>query len=1356
MSFYKTNLIASLKYLNLTLRLLSLVFINLTNSLNSLSSQKTSCNLIDSNTCFQEIPYSKSQFLIEPKFIYSDSVNVTQTPLLFDIDGDCISEILTLNYNGSAILIFNSETRNLKYKINTPNVDLDLNGLAIADVNHDGIPELFIETSNNNIINLRRRLISLNLSGKLLWISDQRVDNFSQFQDEFGGTPALADFNQDGISEIYVNNKIYNSLTGILLVEGGANGLGTKRLMNFSTDAISIAGQLDENMTDLELAAGYTIYKVNIINLNGTLGNTMIAINFQLDGSYLDGYTTLGDINSDGILDVVVTTPGLNPQAVVYAYTLSNGIPNLIAKAYPPSNEYEGIGPTLIGDTDGNGNASLVFTRFKRLLSYFYDGSIILKLNWSLNTSDSSGATGLTLFDFNHDGSQEIVYRDETDLIIINSRNGIPLPFAKFNCQSITGLENPIVGDFDNSGHSKICTICGITSDNIIGKLTIFGPPDSSAPWAPARGIWNQYNYHVLNINDDLTVPRVQKNNATYKNGRYNNFYVQESLLDSNGIYRRPAASLYGNLDCINYDPISDLYTAYFNLYNKPDASQAADTGIPVAFYNGNPESGGNILGIYYTTKKLVRGDSLIQLSFSFSASNLKQLFMVVNTKRLGSGSFTSNDFFSSECDFTDNIYSSTELPRIQRIDTSICESASFVFFDTTLQQAGLYYHNLKNRIGCDSVISILDLRLIDTTLAIMDVKACDSLIWNGVRLDSSGMFTAINLNQLGCDSTTLLNLSLFKSSTSYQQTIRCDSFVWNHQSYYNSGKYMFSSLNVDGCDSTAILDLTIYHPDTSRWVQSACDSFQWNGIFYKQSGRYINKAINQFSCDSIAILDLHIDSVIQSKTAVTACDSFLWNNTVYTTSGQFRFQTKSVFGCDSIAILNLDLYKTSRSTQQIVACDSFYWNGQSYFQDGTYFYYTQNTNACDSVAILDLDLIASSQSLSIVNTCDSIYWNNQSYTQSGRYFFTTKNAAGCDSLAILQLTILKSDSNLISITACDSLTWNGTKITQAGTYPFKTQNNAGCDSIVTLQLKLNHASKADLSISACDSIAILGQTFKQSGDYLFPLQNAQLCDSLLTIHFTTLSHIQSDSVEACDQYIWPANDSIYLKSGIYLKKLVNQFGCDSIFLLNLNLQPSYIKFLDTAVCMQYFWPASQQILKQSGDYNFNLKSIAGCDSILNLKLTILPEIQNTDSVTTQENPYIWDVNQQAYTQSGIYREAFKSSLGCDSIHWLVLQINKEIEIYYPNIINLNSSQNARFNLYIFGSQAVIDLLSIYDRWGNLLWQTHTIQANNQQQGWNGTANNQFVLPGVYVWHASIRLPDGSIIKKSGDLTVIR
>lgn len=1318
-------------------------------------SQNSKCFEFDSGFCYANEMFSKSVFSFAKNLESQDAVSIYLTPLLADLDQDCIPELIAVNDLFNGILIIDSYTGQTKLKINTPIIEWFNGSLLVADVDNDGWIDIVIKANGfgPNPANIKDRIICYNSNGSVKWISDQRVDK--NFLDEKGGSLALADFNQDGYPEVYIQNKIFNAQTGLKLIEGGTNGIGMKQNSNYNPFPSTIAGQLDGDTTDLELAAGYTIYKIIITNPNGMAGNSMVPFNIQVDNSFLDGYTSLADINADNMLDVIVTYPGLNNEALVYAYTFSNGNPTLIAKAYPPGT-IDYIGPPLICSLGPSRSPSILFNRVKNLFSYRYDGSSTFKLEWVLPTADSSGTTGITAFDFNYDGILEIVHRDEKSLNIIDGFSFPPKIIASIPCLSGTWSEMPIVGDIRNSGQSNICVSCGSIPYDNTGKLTIFGSADSSAPWAPARGIWNQYNYHVLNINDDLTVPRVQKNNATYKNGRYNNFYVQESLLDSNGIYRRPAASLYGNLDCINYDPITDLYTAYFNLYNKPDASQAADTGIPVAFYNGNPESGGNILGIYYTTKKLVRGDSLIQLSFSFSASNLKQLFMVVNTKRLGSGSFTSNDFFSSECDFTDNIYSSTELPRIQRIDTSICESASFVFFNTTLQQAGLYYHNFKNRIGCDSVISILDLRLIDTTLSIINAKACDSLIWNGVRLDSSGMFTAIHLNQLGCDSTTLLNLSLFKSSTSFQQTIRCDSFIWNHQSYYSSGKYMFSSHNVDGCDSIAILDLTIHHPDTTRWVQAACDSFQWNGRYYKQSGRYINKFINQFSCDSIAILDLHIDSVIQSLTAVTACDSFLWNNTVYTTGGQFRFQTKSVFGCDSIAILNLDLYKTSRSTQQIVACDSFFWNGQSYFQDGTYFYHTQNTNACDSVAILDLDLNASSQSLSIVNTCDSIYWNNQSYTQSGRYFFTTRNAAGCDSLAILQLTILKSDSNLIRITACDSLTWNGTKITQAGTYPFKTQNHAGCDSIVTLELKLNQASKADLSISACDSMAILGKTLKQSGDYLFPLQNAQSCDSLLTIHFTTLSQIQSDSVEACDQYIWPVNDSSYLKSGIYEKKLVNQFGCDSIFLLNLKLQPSYVQFIDTAVCTQYFWPATQQILKQSGDYNFNLKSIAGCDSILNLKLRIRPEIQKTDSVTTQENPYIWDVNQQAYTQSGIYREAFKSSLGCDSIHWLVLQINKEIEIYYPNIINLNSSSNARFNLYIFGSQAVIDWLSIYDRWGNLLWQTHTIQANNQQQGWNGTANNQFVLPGVYVWHASIRLPDGSIIKKSGDLTVIR
>ena len=89
-------------------------------------------------------------------------------------------------------------------------------------------------------------------------------------------------------------------------------------------------------------------------------------------------------------------------------------------------------------------------------------------------------------------------------------------------------------------------------------------------------------------------------------------------------------------------------------------------------------------------------------------------------------------------------------------------------------------------------------------------------------------------------------------------------------------------------------------------------------------------------------------------------------------------------------------------------------------------------------------------------------------------------------------------------------------------------------------------------------------------------------------------------------------------------------------------------------------------------------------------------------------------------------------------------------------MINTSSQQNDHFNLFIFGQQAIIDDLSIFDRWGNLIWQTIQLVPNDTQQGWNGKSNEQFVLPGVYVWNVRIKLQDGSVILKSGDLTVVR
>jgi len=137
-------------------------------------------------------------------------------------------------------------------------------------------------------------------------------------------------------------------------------------------------------------------------------------------------------------------------------------------------------------------------------------------------------------------------------------------------------------------------------------------------------------------------------------NGKYNNFYQQESLLDSNGMYKVPAASLTGAIQCINYDPLTEEYLVIFDVYNRKDASASADTNLAISFYDGDPTNGAALLGIYYSNKKMYRGDSLKNLEFRFSAKNIKDVFMVVNTVRNKSGNFNDGDFIQKECDYTD------------------------------------------------------------------------------------------------------------------------------------------------------------------------------------------------------------------------------------------------------------------------------------------------------------------------------------------------------------------------------------------------------------------------------------------------------------------------------------------------------------------------------------------------------------------------------------------------------------------------------------------------------------------------------------------------------------------------------
>ncbi|MBO7586574.1 MAG: gliding motility-associated C-terminal domain-containing protein, partial [Bacteroidales bacterium] len=119
-----------------------------------------------------------------------------------------------------------------------------------------------------------------------------------------------------------------------------------------------------------------------------------------------------------------------------------------------------------------------------------------------------------------------IVYRDESDMRIIDGITGNNK--SSFVCKAPTATDYPAIVDLDKDGQAEIIASSS-TYDNdhdMHAKLVVFKSP-ANVRWAPARQVWSQHAYNVINVNNDLTIPADNFNPAT-------------TFTDPQGIVRRP------------------------------------------------------------------------------------------------------------------------------------------------------------------------------------------------------------------------------------------------------------------------------------------------------------------------------------------------------------------------------------------------------------------------------------------------------------------------------------------------------------------------------------------------------------------------------------------------------------------------------------------------------------------------------------------------------------------------------------------------------------------------------------------------------------------------------------------------
>jgi len=137
-------------------------------------------------------------------------------------------------------------------------------------------------------------------------------------------------------------------------------------------------------------------------------------------------------------------------------------------------------------------------------------------------------------------------------------------------------------------------------------------------------------------------------------------------------------------------------------------------------------------------------------------------------------------------------------------------------------------------------------------------------------------------------------------------------------------------------------------------------------------------------------------------------------------------------------------------------------------------------------------------------------------------------------------------------------------------------------------------------------SFTLGNQSYTTSGTYQGrTIGTGGACDTLITLNLNVLPRQTNPAVTVCSNQPYSFNGLQLNTSGVYLDTLVNILGCDSIVQLNLTVNPAYNQNLTMTICAGGSLQFGNQNLTVAGNYTNTFVSSRGCDSLVNLSLSV-------------------------------------------------------------------------------------------------------------------------------------------------------
>lgn len=246
-----------------------------------------------------------------------------------------------------------------------------------------------------------------------------------------------------------------------------------------------------------------------------------------------------------------------------------------------------------------------------------------------------------------------------------------------------------------------------------------------------------------------------------------------------------------------------------------------------------------------------------------------------------------------------------------------------------------------------------------------------------------------------------------------------------------------------------------------------------------------------------------------------------------------------------------------------------------------------------------------------------------------------------------------------------------------------------GADTIYELTLNVKELSITNKEAQVCEGYHFSGYGFVDltlPGFYKQKLPTANGCDSVVVLNLAMLPTIREvvyDTICQGTSLVW--NSKEYTKTGVYsdtLSSVVTQ--CDSIVTLILRVNDVIRHDEYVNICYGETYDFAGDTISATGKYERLFTTASGCDSLVTLYATVLPNYSNiVINAAIAEGEVYNDNGFIGLTKAGTYTLKMKSVDDCDSIVTLNLVVGNVTD-YLDVIICYGDS-------YQFGSKTIIE-----------------------------------------------------------------